>query len=64
MNKLLAVLIFLALTACQTSGTKEGKNLSGIETNQLPDIKVPVYAWLSGPRNKTDQELKRSIFRL
>ena len=58
MNKLLALLIFLALTACQTSGTKEGKNLSGIETNQLPDIKVPVYAWLSGPRNKTDQELR------
>ncbi len=26
--------------------------------DQLSDIKVPVYAWLSGPRSDTDQEIK------
>ena len=57
MNKLSVLLIFLVITACRTSNTKDGKDISG-ETNQVSEIKVPVYAWMSGPRNKTDLEIK------
>jgi len=57
MNKIFALLIFLVITACNTSSTKNGKDISSMDADQLSDITVPVYAWLSGPRNKTDLEL-------
>jgi len=56
MNKIFIISAIVLLSACKTS--TDQKNDSSTTTGDLFDIKVPVYAWLGGPREASDQEIK------
>lgn len=49
------ILSLLIILSCQTPQSDK-KELN--TEDQLSDIKVPVYAWLSGPGSETDKEIK------
>jgi len=52
MIKYLSLIALIMLTACSSPAEKK---------DQQSDIKVPVYAWLSGPGEATNQEILESF---
>ena len=56
MIKYLSFFAIILLTACSSPSGKKEKQSDAV-TADLSDIKVPVYAWLSGPGNATDEEI-------
>lgn len=60
MIKYLSLIAIIMLTACSSPAGKN-KQQSGAETAELSDVKVPVYAWLGGPGDASDQEIRASF---
>ena len=60
MNKILIFFGLVLFTTC----TSQKKIISSATTEDLSDIKVPVYAWLGGPREATDEEIKENFIDL
>jgi len=56
MKKLLILMPFLFLVACMQKTDKKEE-----PAVDLSDIKVPVYAWMGGPRDATDEEIKENF---
>jgi len=56
MIKYLSLFAIIVLTACSSPGGKKQQQ-SDADSPDLSDIKVPVYAWLGGPGEATDQEI-------
>ncbi len=61
MNKFFTVLSLVLLIACNPPSNKENTSQKAAKTKPLSEIKVPVYAWMGGPNNATDQEIKANF---
>lgn len=60
MIKYLSLFAIIVLTACSSPAGKN-KQQSDAATVDLSDVKVRVYAWLGGPGNASDQEIRTSF---
>jgi hypothetical protein len=64
MNKLFTILSFLLLAACNPSADKKSDSQDKAKTKALSEIKVPVYAWMGGPNQATNKEIKADFMDL
>lgn len=60
MIKFLSLIAIIMLTACSSPAGKN-KQQSDADTAELSDVKVRVYAWLGGPGDASDQEIRASF---
>jgi hypothetical protein len=60
MIKYISFIAIIVLTACSSPSGKKQQQ-SDASTPDLSDIKVPVYAWLGGPGNATDEEIRTNF---
>ncbi len=60
MIKYLSLIALIMLTACSSPAGKKKQN-SEVESPELSEIKIPVYAWLGGPGSATDEEIRENF---
>jgi hypothetical protein len=58
MNKIFTVLSCCLLTACGPSAEKHRAPAEAEKSRLLPEVKIPVYAWMGGPGRASDKDIK------
>ena len=61
MNKLLSIFAIMLLAACNPASEKKSDSTAEAVLDALSEIKVPVYAWLGGPGDATDEEIMENF---
>ena len=64
MNKLVIIFSFLWLAACNPPSDKRSNSKDEARTKAISEIKVPVYAWMGGPKGASDKELQETFLDL
>jgi len=59
MNKIIIFFALVFLFSCNPPSEKKSQLKASVDA--LSDVKVPVYAWMSGPRRATDEEIKENF---